>query len=108
MKKLIILFVFGSVMVSSYLFAESYSGKVSYIRSPDGRPCLFVTLSGINNVDGTGSSWFVISQKHLGYSEIYGMIVASKMSNKTVKVHTAEKRNQECSNHAEVNVVEVM
>ncbi len=93
------------LITSGVATAGTYEwNNVSVIRSPDGRPCLFFQLKGVSNVDSTGNPWFVVKQSHVGYKEILSMIVAAKISGKTMSVSTSGNVVPECG-HAEVVVV---
>lgn len=89
--------------------AADFTGSgypVGTIRSPDGRPCTFFTLVGVNQADPAvpNSPWFVISQSAVGYKEMLTLLLSAKMTGKPVYLSTSGNLVAACG-QAEVIVV---
>ncbi len=90
-------------LVAMVVSAADYPNKkIGYIRGPDTRPCLLFQLEGVTTAGNTGSPWFALSFSHPGYKDIFSIMLAAKMSGKTINVSTS---NNTACGHAEVMVI---
>lgn len=88
-----------------FLPLTSYAAhEIDYIRSPDTRPCMLFQLKGVTDAGGTGSPWFALPFAHHAYKEMVSMLLAAKMSGKSIDVSTADRLAAGCG-HAEVTVI---
>lgn len=103
MNKIIIcfLFVFSSLNAGAEAHVDK---KISTLHSPDARACSFFRLEGVAQADEItpNNPWFGLSFSHPAYDQIFSMMLAARISERTITVVT--KSSVVCG-HAEVSHV---
>ena len=100
MKKIILL-VFCAFSMNAY--CGKYESTVGIVRSMDDRPCILFQLSGVSDVDDTGSAWVALHKDIQGFDQTFSMLLAAKMSDGVVILNTS---GSECG-HAKATVVHI-
>ena len=77
---------------------------ISVIQSPDTRTCLFFQLDGVAEADPVvpNVAWFALPQAHVGYDEIFSMILTAYTTGTPINVYTTS--TVQCG-HAGVNIL---
>lgn len=100
MKKILFLIV---LMLPMNSYSGKYESTVGIVRSMDDRPCILFQLSGIANVDETGSAWVALHKDIQGFDQTFSMLLAAKMSKSVVILNTS---GTECG-HAKATVIHI-
>lgn len=87
-----------ALAVSAARGADFYDKTVQVIRGPDGRPCTFFSLDGVNPSDPStpSSPWFVLRQASPGYKENLALLMSAKLTGRVVRVSTTGSIVPEC------------
>lgn len=70
---------------------QSYTAPIALVQSPNyGEDCVWFTLVGVPQADPLvpNNPWFALSRSQTGYSEIYSIILAAKLSGALLNVVT--------------------
>src|SRR5689334_10571203 len=78
------------VLLSPLAFGAIHDGQVSILFPPDTRECTFFQLSGVTEADPVvpGNPWFAVPKTHLGYKEIFVVLLTARSNGRTITVQT--------------------
>jgi hypothetical protein len=71
--------------------AQFYTATIAQLQAPSfNQDCIWFTLTGVGTADSavSPSPWFALARTQTGFTEIYAMLLATKMSGATVAVLT--------------------
>jgi hypothetical protein len=80
-----------ALVASMPLAATDHYGKlVGQLFGPDYRDCFFFTLQGVGQADPVtpGNHWFAVPSSHLGFKELFSLIMSQRLAGQTVNVTT--------------------
>jgi hypothetical protein len=81
--------------------ADTFTGQVQGLATPDSRPCVFFSIAGVTQADPVrpGSPWVVVRQSQNGFKELYALLLAAKHTGAPVTVTTNGTAVAECDGH---------
>jgi len=71
--------------------AQLYTATIAQLQAPSfNQDCIWFTLTGITQADPSvpNSPWFALARTQTGFTEIYAMLLATKMSGATIAILT--------------------
>jgi hypothetical protein len=81
----------NAMLADVAMSAQNYTAPIAQIQSPNyNEDCVWFTLVGVPQADPIlpNSPWFALPRTQVGYSEIYSILLAAKLSGSSVNVVT--------------------
>jgi hypothetical protein len=90
-KTILMAAIAGMLFFDQVALSAQYTSTVYQVQAPNfNRDCLYFTLSGITQADpiNPNSPWFAVPRTQIGYSELYAMLLAAKLSGASISAGT--------------------
>ncbi len=91
MRNYVVLVAVALMSTPGASWASEHAWKaVAIVHSPDSRDCVFFQLVGVSEADqvAPGNPWFAVPKSHLGFKEIFSMLITARVTGQSVYVST--------------------
>jgi hypothetical protein len=81
----------NALLANMAMSAQNYTALIAQVQSPNyNEDCVWFTLVGVPQADPIlpNSPWFALPRTQIGYSEIYAILLAAKLSGSSLNVVT--------------------